>query len=524
VVLEEHPEQAELSAEALAEQAEQAAACEDWRALERLAGQLIQAAPNDSRGPERLREALERQGRSDEAPKQVKTAVKSARLDRLLKLYDRGHKLRDERRFAEAQGAYLEILDCLPRGSTDALAVKALKAAFNCAADSGDWPAAQGIAERRIEAFPRSPDAFEQLALTLSRQGLQGEAAAASAKADRLHLAAGAPKLTILTVVLETHYPYIARQLALIEALNPATPFKLLVVDNSSPVEPAFEIAHERCSVIAGVAPDLSLPEHGRGSYHHAAALNMALQRVDTPYLLVLDPDFFVLYRNWIAEVWDHMRRRSLSLFGAPWHYAWNRKWRYFPCVHFLMVDLSKIGPGELDFTPDLGRDEEAGSPVQSWLKAHATTLHNRLMLESRRDTGWRLHRTFSRVLAADVALPVLDSRTEFRSPARLERPFWRWLEQRLPRRVSFLPAPGTYVEADQAPAFRRPSIRALAPERFVWRGAPFAVHLRGNMREDMRTSANPRYKERAAIDDLLDAVSGADSWAEWAFGAATQD
>jgi hypothetical protein len=333
--------------------------------------------------------------------------------------------------------------------------------------------------------------------------------------------AAQPAQLTILTVVLNGHYPYVRQQLELIEALNPGTPFKLVVVDNSSHGEPELKIDDPRCEVIGGVEPDMTLPEHGRGSYHHAAALKLGLARVATPWLLVLDPDFFVLYRNWIAEVIEHMRARRLKLFGAPWHYAWSRKWRYFPCVHFLMIDVSQIGLGELDFTPDLRKDEEDASPLHQWLKAHAPVLRNRLLLESRRDTGWRLHRRFGAVCGAfGLTQPVLDSHTEFRTPARLQTPFGRWLERRLPRRRSFLPAPGTYVESDQAPAFRRPSIRALAPERFVWRGAPFAVHLRGVMRNDMRTSANPRYKEKTAIRDLLDAVAEASAWPQWAFGA----
>ena len=525
VAASEAPDVTELSAEALAAAMDQAVSREDWRELERLAGRTISAFPDDPAGPERLREALQRQGREDESALLVKRARKSAKVHQIAELYERAHLLRQAGRIDQALEAYLDVLDCIPRDSTATTVVKSLKAAFECAARIEDWPTAQLVAERRIEAWPKEPDGFEQLAQALRRQDRRSEAAAAETNAAHVRAAAQPAQLTILTVVLEAHYRYIAQQLELIEALNPATPFKLLVVDNSGPGEPGLKIDDPRCEVIAGVDQDLSLPEHGRGSYHHAAALNLALTRVDTPYLLVLDPDFFVLYRNWIAEVWEHMRRRTLKLFGAPWHYGWNRKWRYFPCVHFLMIDLSKVGLEELDFTPDLLADAElSNSPLQLWLKDHAPILRNRLLLESRRDTGWRLHQKFGGTSAADVTLPVLDSRVEFRSPARLQTPFGRWLERRLPRRRSFLPAPGTYVESDQAPAFKRASIRSLAPERFVWRGAPFAVHLRGNMREDMRTSANPRYKERAATKELLDAVAGSSSWADWAFGVASQD
>jgi hypothetical protein len=461
---------------------------------------------------------------SAEAALLAKSERKSARFKQLSELYDRARQLRAAKQYGQALAGYLEVLDLEPRGSTSKTIVKSLNAALECAGKIGDWAAAQALAERRIEAFPKDPEGYEQLAEALRAQDRPTEAASAGLRGEQLRAAARPAELTIVTVVLEAHYRYIPLQLDLIEATNPATPFKLIVVDNSSPGAPRLEIDDPRCEVIGGFEPDMSLSDHGRGSYHHAAALNMAVRQVQTPFLLVLDPDFFVLYRNWIAEALAHMRRRRLKLFGAPWHYSWNRKWRYFPCVHFLMIDLAQIRPGGLDFTPDLRRDEEEGSAMHNWLRRHAPVLRNRLLLESRRDTGWRLHQRFAGDGGAGLTLPVLDSRTEFRSPPRLATPFGRWLERRLPRRISFLPAPGTYVEEAEAPAFRRPSIRTLAPERFIWRGAPFAVHLRGNMREDMRTSANPRYKERAAIKELLDAVADAGAWPEWAFGAAMQD
>jgi tetratricopeptide (TPR) repeat protein len=517
---------AELSAEALAAAIDDAGARGKWPEAEALAERLIKAFPDDPEGPARLREALQRQGLGDgDVGQRVKNARKAAKNNQLVELYGRARLLREAGKPAEALAAYLDVFACEPRNSTASPVVKSLKPAFDLATALEDWPTAQAVAERRVAAFPADPEAREQLARTLERQGLSGQAAAAAVRAEHLRGAAEPAQLTILTVVLEQHYGYIAQQLELIEALNPATPFKLLVVDNSGPGEPGLKVQHPRCEVIAGVEADPSLPEQSRGSYHHAAALNLALGRVQTPWLLVLDPDFFVVYRNWIQEVQDHMLKRRLSLFGAPWHYAWNRKWRYFPCVHFLMIDLGRIGLEDLDFTPALiGDAESSSSPAHQWMQQHAPILRNRLLLESRRDTGWRLHERFRDKGVADVALPVVDTRTEFRSPERLQTPFGRWLELKLPRRRSFLPAPGTYVESDQAASFRRPSIKSLAPEKFVWRGAPFAVHLRGNMREDMRTSANPRYKERAATKELLDAVAGASSWAEWAFGIAVQD
>ena len=526
-ILARHPDtsSAPLVAKILPAASAMAIGLERWSDLENLSRRAVVAFPDDPAGREHLIQALAAQGREAELPIVIKTVRKAAGQARQNAIYEAAMATKKRGKVSEALQLYFNFLDEFEIDSTDSRVVKAMKTARECAVEIENWTAAETIARRKMAAFPREAEGCDDLAEALDGQGRGSEATAARIKADHLRGAARPAELTILTVVLDSHYRYIAQQLELIEALNPATPFKLLVVDNTGSGEPGLQIDHPRCQVLPGIDQDQSLPEHGRGSYHHAAALNMALKHVDTPWLLVLDPDFFVVYRNWIDEVHDHMTRRRLSLFGVPWHYGWNRKWRYFPCVHFLMIDLQKIGLDQLDFTPALLDDaESSNSPVHLWMREHAPILRNRLLLESRRDTGWRLHRRFRRTAAADMALPVVETRVEFRAPARLATAAGRWLEQRLPSRMSFLPKPGTYLEPDQATGFRYPPIRSLAPERFVWRGAPFAVHLRGNMREDMRTSANPPHKERAATKELLDAVTGASSWAEWAFSVGTSD
>ncbi len=92
------------------------------------------------------------------------------------------------------------------------------------------------------------------------------------------------------------------------------------------------------------------------GSYHHAAGLNRALERVATRYALVIDPDFYVVRPGWIAEVLAHVRAEDLAAFGAPWNPRWYQKFRYFPCTHFMVLDLAKRpwSPGLL--APDLVR------------------------------------------------------------------------------------------------------------------------------------------------------------------------
>ncbi len=309
------------------------------------------------------------------------------------------------------------------------------------------------------------------------------------------------PPLTILTVVIEKHYGYIGQQIALIDALNPGADYRLLVVDNASAGSPSLRVDDPRCTVIAGVDA-ANFPAEGRGSYHHAAALNGALAQVDTRHLLIIDPDFFVVRPGWIADCLHRMQDRALYFFGAPWHYLSFRKWRYFPCVHFLLIDLEKAKTDRLDFTPSIVEDRRwLNSAAAKWLKRRAPLLHSISLIESRRDTGWRLRRTFGRRgrERSEVLLPVLDVEIELDRPKSFGRPRSHWIEQLLPRRWSFLPAPGTWVDPADVQGLDQPELQSLDPETFAWRGAPFAFHMRRNMRD--------KGKGRTEADTLRDAA-----------------
>ena len=312
------------------------------------------------------------------------------------------------------------------------------------------------------------------------------------------------PQITLVTVVIEKHYPYIQDQLDLIDALNPGAPFKLLVVDNAASATGGLSSADPRVRLVAGFDP-APLPLEGRGSYHHALALNKAARLVDTRYMLVMDPDFFVIRPGWIDACISHVEARGLSFFGAPWHYLSYRKWRYFPCVHFLLIDLDKVSAAELDFTPAIVEDRRwLNSAAARWLKKYLPRLYNRSLVESRRDTGWRLRRLRGR-RASEVLQPVLSIERELRAPKHLRHERGRSFERLLPRRWSYLPAPGSYVEPEVAPEFQRGEFEQLRPEMFAWRGEAFAFHMRRNMRDKTkgRTDDDTR-KDEAALGGLL--------------------
>lgn len=329
--------------------------------------------------------------------------------------------------------------------------------------------------------------------------------------------------LTVLTVVIRKHYGYVARQIELAERLNPGASFRFIVVDNTSTDRPGLTVDDPRCTVLPGAARDDSLSTDYMGSYHHAAGLNSALGQVDTRFLLILDPDLFPIYRNWIGACIEHMQRRNLSVFGAPWYYRWYRKYRYYPCVHFMLIDLEKVDLSGLDFTPTLADDHRReASPVHQLIRSIAPVTYGRLLIGTRHDTGWRVHRDYAGRPGHGhgLARPVIDVGVEIVKPKHLATAEGQRRERRKSRRWSFLPAAGEYLEPDQAPGFGHWAFEQLAPERFVWRGAPFAFHLRRNVR-DLVNAEHGRDIEAEALEDLFGRIEQAPVWTDWAHAGA---
>ena len=67
---------------------------------------------------------------------------------------------------------------------------------------------------------------------------------------------------------------------------------------------------------------------------------------------MFIDPDFFVLKKNWIEKLILFMKKEKISILGVPWHPRWYMKYRFFPFSHFFMIDTNAIPLKELDFRP----------------------------------------------------------------------------------------------------------------------------------------------------------------------------
>ena len=252
----------------------------------------------------------------------------------------------------------------------------------------------------------------------------------------------------------------------LTQQLNEA-PHQWLVADNE--LGPNLGLTGENISVIEGAEP---VKTRDAGSLHHAEAIEKCLDLVDTRFVLLIDPDFFVFRPDWIAQLLAHVRQNDLHFFGSVWHPRWYYQYRYFPTVHFMLIDLEKVPRRTLNFRPLIDQDwfwHQINNPrrfLPDWLRLS-------LKVERIRDTGWQVYKRHAnrKDIRYETLLPSYrppkDLRTKFESLGLLPDRFCL-----VPQRKGAFTTE-SFLEGISPQAWQH------GWEEFYWQGAPFAFHLR---------------------------------------------
>ena len=155
-----------------------------------------------------------------------------------------------------------------------------------------------------------------------------------------------------LTIVSVYHNELSKRLLELngefTRTMNPGSDFVWLVGDNTP--QNFLPKIDENIFTIVPNKEDY----HGLGSHQHAGAINKCLKEVKTRFVLSLDSDFYIVRNEWINDVLGYMKARGLAFFGVTYHTQDYPKYRYFPSVVCMFVDLEKVPLETLDFTPQM--------------------------------------------------------------------------------------------------------------------------------------------------------------------------
>jgi hypothetical protein len=237
-------------------------------------------------------------------------------------------------------------------------------------------------------------------------------------------------------------------------------------------------------------------------SYHHGIGLNTAMELVRTRFALILDPDFYIVRANWVADVIQHMQANGLAFLGVPWHPKWHTKYRYFPCVHCLFVDLTQVKAESLDFRPGPGGP---GTEKPAWKALASASLKRRLpssllhVLQNLRgrmaigaseDTGHYVYREYARshTIRSECLTPVYRHASDY--PVVSHRAFSRAIDGLLPDRFSYRPKRTGYFAESGFRELRNADARLHGWEEFIWKGQPFGFHLRRQQLVDREPEA----------------------------------
>lgn len=326
------------------------------------------------------------------------------------------------------------------------------------------------------------------------------------------HHPAKYPTVTLLTVSYG-HGALLAHQRHLLAATHPShcPPWQWLVMENKPDAldETRRLLADDpHIRVLPGInAGDLQTQfppaalRQAPASYHHGAALNAlyqhAVQSNASETLLVLDPDFFIIYPNWLAELPHWMAKTRTAILGTPWHPAHAGKWRHFPNAHCVFLQQALLGTLTIDFLPgfhtapkanDWRKQQRRLAPWPWRLADHLSggrLLAQRLMIGTSRDTGFGLKAAWDALENRPKMALFEPVYTPAEAP-NASNPFSRLGDFLLPEALSYQPKQAypsaVFHEADLA------IIDGNGWERFWWQGRPWGFHLRGFQQSyDMR-------------------------------------
>jgi hypothetical protein len=212
--------------------------------------------------------------------------------------------------------------------------------------------------------------------------------------------------------------------------------------------------------------------------YEHALGISALLSNVRTRFVLIQDPDCFIVMPDWLRRVPEYMDRHELGFFGTPINPRRHNSYRYFPYMVCMFVDLTRVPLRDLCFVPDVWR---LGASVSyAWRRAltripKAGFLFRALLTEQYKTNGWRIKERYGRGdrVRFECVQPVWDVDDTI-PPGSVKRTF----HDLLPDAVSPVPKRADYCSPVGFVRMGAPDVAALGWEEFVWQGQPFAFHI----------------------------------------------
>ena len=256
-----------------------------------------------------------------------------------------------------------------------------------------------------------------------------------------------------------------------VRKFNPGSEHKTVLVNNTS----ASVTEMDGIDIVSGLNVDFLSPLLGKPvSDEVGLALMMGLRAVDTRYICVLDPDFFVICPFWIEAMKAHMEAADVGIITAP-PYPHHHNKRNTVTNNFMFIDTERFPKAFINFVPSK-RD----------IKALARGA------KIKKIVGYALHLYFVKKIFLDCGDQI-----EERSETKIEyltalynhkqSPYYTWLERIIPERFRLINKNVPYLVADAL---------SVAMEVWMWNAIPFGIHCRKFFRRALAPDYEPNMEE----------------------------
>lgn len=120
---------------------------------------------------------------------------------------------------------------------------------------------------------------------------------------------------------------YLEYQMKILYEFNDPDSFKIIIIDNSCPHQTEelskIQAQYAKYNNMEIVYFDASQEPWMRGGGQHGQGLNEVLKRTDTKYLLVHDPDFFFVQKNYLKLFEQKLNEGNVAV-GAPYRHPYE--------------------------------------------------------------------------------------------------------------------------------------------------------------------------------------------------------
>lgn len=259
---------------------------------------------------------------------------------------------------------------------------------------------------------------------------------------------------TIVTVMMGEHLSFLEY---MVDNFSDAGLTKWYIVNNQPEVD-VSSLSASFVEILEGTSNPYPKVTFGAG-VHHSEGLKLAISRVKTPWVVIIDPDFFLLDYNTINKIIDVAENENKLLIGTPWFPTWIGKRINCIALHFAVAKTSifhenfewypikELNQSNLEKKMTLNETSMIRKVSKIRIIKFLYTLTiRRFKINKLLDTAASLESHYQTGNSKFLEIGITSKQSK-QIIGCLPAKFWIFLERKLPRRISYFPNPTKLIK-----------------------------------------------------------------------------